>query len=176
MAEVKEKEVGISSPWMTYYKKLVALFGDDPELEVSWKEEGAEKSVIIASTNTFKIMALEKLLDPKITFGNITLTVKCLVKDGSEDSASAIFRTAFAGNPHISEVIDQKTMGCIEQTFVLFKPEVIQFFNDDITDYYGNWNGLAEDLMRDVIKQEFVNVNIGTSRISQGFKVEAFSE
>ena len=175
MENIKEEALGISSPWMTYYKKLVALFGDDPELEVSWKEEGEEKSVIIASTNTFKIMALEKLLDPKITFGNIILTIKCLVKDGSEESVSAIFKTAFAGNPHISKVIDQETMGCIEQTFVLFKPEVIQFFNDDITDYHGNWNGLSEDIMRDVINAN-LRVNIGTDKVKQGFKAEAFSE
>lgn len=174
MENTKEQNVAISSPWMTYYKKLVALFNDDPELEVKWNED--EKSVIIESTNTFKIMALEKLLDPTVAFGNVTITVKCRVKDGSEDSVSAIFKTAFTGNPHISEVIDQETMGCIEQTFVLFKPEVIQFFNDDLTDYHGNWNGLSEDIMRDVINKD-IRVNIGTAIIKKGFKeVEAVSE
>lgn len=173
MENTKEQNVGISSPWMTYYKKLVALFFDDPELEVKWNED--EKSIIIESTNTFKIMALEKLLEPTVTYGNVTITVKCLVKDGSEESVASIFRTAFAGNPHISEVIEQETMGCIDQTFVLFKPEVIQFFNDDLTDYHGNWNGLSEDIMRDVINKN-LRVNIGTDRIRQGFKVEAFSE
>lgn len=158
MENTKEQNVDISSPWMTYYKKLVALFNDDPELEVKWNED--EKSVIIESTNTFKILALEKLLDPSITFGNVTITVKCLVKNGSEDSAAAIFKTAFAGNPHFSKVIET-TITAIDETFVLFKPEVIQFFNDDITDYYGNWNGLAEDITRDVIKKDF-RVNIGT--------------
>lgn len=173
MENIKEENVAISSPWMTYYKKLVALFSDDPELEVKWNED--EKSIVIESTNTFKIMALEKLLDPTVTFGNVTITVKCLVKDGSEESVAAIFRTAFAGNPHISEVIEEETMGCIEQTFVLFKPEVIQFFNDDLTDFHGNWNGLSEDIMRDVINKN-LRVNIGTDKIKQGFKVEAFSE
>lgn len=174
MENTKEQNVGISSPWMTYYKKLVALFFDDPELEVKWNED--EKSIIIESTNTFKIMALEKLLEPTVTYGNVTITVKCLVKDGSEESVASIFRTAFAGNPHISEVIEQETMGCIDQTFVLFKPEVIQFFNDDLTDYYGNWNGLSEDIMRDVINKN-LRVNIGTDKIKQkGFKAEAFSE
>lgn len=174
MENTKEQNVGISSPWMTYYKKLVALFFDDPELEVKWIED--EKNIIIESTNTFKIMALEKLLAPVVTFGNVTITVKCLVKDGSEESVAAIFRTAFAGNPHISEVIEQETMGCIDQTFVLFKPEVIQFFNDDITDYHGNWNGLSEDIMREVINKN-LRVNIGTDIIKQkGFKVEAVSE
>lgn len=158
MENTKEQNVAISSPWMTYYKKLVALFNDDPDLEVSWNED--EKSVIIESTNTFKIMALEKLLDTTVTFGNITITVKCLVKNGSEDSAATLFKTAFSGNPHFSKVIET-TVAAIDETFVLFKPEVIQFFNDDLTDYYGNWNGLAEDITRDVIKKDF-RVNIGT--------------
>jgi len=161
MENTKEKEVGISSPWMTYYKKLVALFNDDPDLEVLWDDD--TKTVTIESINTFKIMALEKLLDPTVTFGNVTITVKCLVKNGSEDTAATLFRTAFAGNPHFSKVVET-TITAIDETFVLFKPEVIQFFNDDLTDYYGNWNGLAEDITRDVIKKDF-RVNIGTESV-----------
>ena len=163
MENTTEKTVALSSPWMTYYNKLVALFNDDPELNVLWKEE--EKTIIIESINTFKIMALEKLLAPTVAFGNVTVTVKCLVKDGAEESLSAVFKTAFAGNPHFSKVIDA-TVVAVEETFVLFKPEVIQFFNDDTSDYYSNWNGLSEDIMRDVIKKD-IRVNIGTDKIGE---------
>ena len=161
MENTKEKEVALSSPWMTYYKKLVALFGDDPELDVLWDDD--TKTVTIESVNTFKIMALEKLLNPTVVFGNITVTVKCLVKNGAEESLSAVFKTAFAGNPHFSQVIDAKVVA-MNETFVLFQPEVIQFFNDDTTDYYSNWNGLSEDIMRDIIKKD-IRVNIGTEKI-----------
>jgi hypothetical protein len=163
--EVTTENVALSSPWMTYYKKLVALFGDDPELNVLWNDD--TKSITIESTNTFKIMALEKLLNPVVTFGNITVTVSCRVKDGAEESLSAIFKTAFAGNPHFKGIIEKKVVA-MDETFVLFKNEVIQFFNDDTTDYYGNWNGLSEDIMRDIIKKD-IRVNIGTAKPLNSF-------
>ena len=48
--------------------------------------------------------------------------------------------------------------------------------DDDLTDYHGNWNGLSEDIMREVINKN-LRVNIGTDMIKQkGFKVEAVSK
>ena len=33
---------------------------------------------------------------------------------------------------------------------VCFKPQVVQFFDDDISDFNGNWSGLAQDIAREV--------------------------
>jgi len=156
--ENKETKVGLSSPWITYYRKLNALFGADPDLEVNYNDE--KKTISIESTNTFKLMALEKILKPTVTFGNITVTVECLVKNGEEPSTAALFRTAFSGNPHFSDVIDKKVIA-VDETFLLFKKEVIQFFNDDTSDYFSNWNGLAEDILRSAMNDD-IRVNIGT--------------
>lgn len=156
-----ETKVGLSSPWITYYRKINALFGVDPDLDVKYNDDTDDtKTISIESTNTFKIMALEKLLKPSVTFGNITVSVKCLVKNDEKEAVSALFKTAFSGNPHLSDIIDKKVIA-VDETFVLFKKEVIQFFNDDCTDYFSNWNGLAEDILRTVMN-EGILVNIGT--------------
>lgn len=44
----------------------------------------------------------------------------------------------------------------ITHGFVRFQPEVIQFFQNDISDYNGNWSGLAQDIAKEV----FVNQNV----------------
>lgn len=159
MAETVEKtNVELSPPWITAYKKLETLFGVDPEIDVKYDDD--TKTVILESINTYKIAALEKIMIPTMAFGNITLTIKCLVKDGAEENISALFKTAFAGNPHFSQVIDAQTPYG-EQPYVLFKKEVLQFYNDDTSDYYGNWNGLSEDILREVVNEN-IRVNIGT--------------
>ena len=162
MAETVETkqtgEVSLSSPWITAYKKLNALFDVDPDIDVLYDDE--KKTITLESTNTFKMMALEKILVPELKFGNITVKIECLVKNGADENISALFKTAFNGNPHFSQVIDAQTPYG-EQSYVLFKKEVLQFFNDDTSDYYGNWNGLSEDILREVVNEN-IRVNIGT--------------
>ena len=158
MAEETEKQVSLSPPWITKVNELKALFGVDPDIDVVYNDEA--KEVIIESVNTFKIMALQKILVPSVTFGNVTLTIKCLVKDNAEDDVASLIKTAFADNPHFSQVITAPTPYG-EQVYALFKKEVIQFYNDDTSDYYGNWNGLSEDILRGVVNEN-IRVNIGT--------------
>ena len=52
--------------------------------------------------------------------------------------------------------------------FVLFKPEVIQFLDDDTSDYYGNWNGLAEDIAREIFVEGYRGVNFCTEVKQKG--------
>lgn len=158
MTEETEKKVSLSPPWITKTEELRALFGADPDIDVEYNDEA--KEVIIESVNTFKIMALQKILVPSVTFGDVTLTIKCLVKDGSEGDVESLIKTAFTGNPHFSQVITAPTPYG-EQVYALFKKEVIQFYNDDTSDYYGNWNGLSEDILRNVLNEN-IRVNIGT--------------
>jgi len=158
------KTVALSSPWMTCYKKLNALFGADPELEVEYTDE--TKTVTISSVNSYKLQALEKILKPSIVFGNITLTIKCKVKNPGTESITTLFKIAFAGNPHLSAIKERSLLGAVEETYVLFNPEVVQFFNDDTTDYYGNYNGLCEDILRDVLKAGIL-VNISTDKVTE---------
>lgn len=157
-SETTTKKTGISAPWVTKAKEIITLFAKDTDLDVTFKEE--TNTVIIESTNTYKIMALEKILKKEFTFGNVTLKVECLVKNEKE-SMAALFKTAFAGNPHISQIQEVTTPMSPSETYVVFKKEVLQFFNDDISDFYGNWNGLAEDIIRDLVNEN-VRANFST--------------
>ena len=158
-SEVKTNKIAISSPWITAVKKINALFAGDSDLDVIYDDD--TKTIRIESINSYKITALQRILKPTLVFGNITLNIKCLVKDGNDTSVTSDFKTAFAGNPHIVDVIETPTPMSDAETYVIFKKEVLQFFNDDISDYYGNWNGLSEDIMRDLCNEK-VRANFGT--------------
>ena len=161
MAEtVANEAVGLSSPWATCAKKIMAMFKDDEEITVKFDE--TNYIVYIESVNTYKIDALMKLFKPSITFGNVTLKIEPKVINGDARKTLATrLKTAFSGNPIVSQIIEAPNPFGDEELYLLFKKEVIQFPNDDTSDYYGNFNGLAEDFARELFKND-VAVNIGT--------------
>ena len=50
--------------------------------------------------------------------------------------------------------------------FVCFKPQVVQFFDDDISDFNGNWSGLAQDIAREVFGDEMRGVHFCTAAVN----------
>ena len=145
--------VGLQSPWVTTYNKINALFERDSDLTIS-PLSGGEDGVYtfsISSPNATKLNAIEKILANNYVYGNVTLNIKFVVEDsGKEGITVADFKNAFTGNNIVSKIETVPNPVGISQTFVMFGREVIQFYNDDISDRYGNFNGLAEDIAREL--------------------------
>ena len=147
----------IQAPWWTYYNKVKALLGNDTDLSIGQLSESGEKiySFNVDSTNTDKIIALQKIFKTVIPMGNITLKINFnVINDGTPEMSytkitAEDFRTAFNENPIVDEV-NEVSLFDTNFIFVIFKKKIIQFYNDDITDYWGNYNGLAEDIAREV--------------------------
>ena len=49
---------------------------------------------------------------------------------------------------------------------VRFKPRVVQFFDDDISDFNGNWSGLAQDIAREVFGDGLRSVHFCTAAVN----------
>ena len=49
--------------------------------------------------------------------------------------------------------------------FVCFKPQVVQFF--DISDFNGNWSGLAQDIAREIFGDEMRGVHFCTAAVGE---------
>ena len=74
----EQKNVGLSAPWVTYFKMVYNLLSVDPELRLpkTLKDEGNGKySFYVESGNATKIIALSKILCSEIKMGNITLSI-----------------------------------------------------------------------------------------------------
>jgi hypothetical protein len=147
-AATEEKKAGLSAPWWTTYKKIKAIFEKDPEIEVSDLVEGenGQNFVTLTSANKAKLEAIASLVKDEFKYGNVTLTVQYYYS-GSEEVDLSTFDTAFKGNPIYVRSYDAG-MGFF---YAIFAKEIIQFYNDDLTDAYGNYNAVAADVVSDIL-------------------------
>ena len=68
-----------------------------------------------------------------------------------DPSVESVFADAFAGNPAVYSIETRRLLAG-EATYVVFKPEVVQFFNDDFSDIDGKKSTLYQDIAKDVFK------------------------
>ena len=142
--------VNLSAPWMTFYKKVNALFKNDLEVFVLYDDEAKEIKLFV--DNPDKADALAQLIPVTHEFGNVTLKVTVVppnkVRYG--EPAEASFETALAGNGAFSYAVTVGGVLPFDITYVVFKKEVVQFFNDDLSDIHGNCTTLYQNIAEDV--------------------------
>lgn len=160
------KNVNLSTPWHIYRNKLAALFELDDDVTVSpVSSKGEAMEVAVSVKNHAKAEALGQLLKPSVTFGNITLDV-IVSDDSGEMTPDQIVRSAFAYNGLVNRIETFTDAAGAEHLYVVFDPDVIQFFADDLSDYRGNYNGLAEDVARELFDAD-VSVNFCTADLRE---------
>lgn len=138
----------LSPPWITHYRKIEALFEQDPEIKISYNEEKNELKLFVE--DAAKAAALQKLLPPIKHFGNVDFKIN-IVPANKLTSASSLLCTAFAGNPVLKDIIDtQSVLGNF--TYAVFDKKVVQFFDDRLDDVNGNYTTLYQDIAKDVLE------------------------
>ena len=141
----------LSPPWYTYQRELAALFEGDTDIEIGQiyeLEDHIELWIIVH--NEKKYRALLNLLPTYPDFGNVKVKNVIKFKDEKAQDVYADVKDLFEGNPNVSEIKEITDFAAAKHLFVEFKPEVIQFYNDDTSSPYGFWNGLAQDIALDV--------------------------
>ena len=138
-----------SSPWVSYVHKLQALFGPDPEITVRYDEDRG--AVYLKVHGYDKAKALEHLLPAVVTFGIVSIDV-IIVPDNNEPDIVELYRKALDGNPLFSKVISLKPEGSSNAfNYVMFKKEVVQFWDDNLSDPHGNITTLAQNIAGEVL-------------------------
>ena len=128
----------LSPPWSIFYDEVREMFKGDPDVRVIMDE--ATYTVHVFVNDPAKSAAIATILEQERKFGRVTLKVQVPPPDKKFairfDSAVDVYQTALKGNPHLSYI---KPKGSIFDTsfYVVFKNEVIQYFNDDISDVNG---------------------------------------
>lgn len=161
----------IQAPWVTYNNKIKALFAYDDDIVVSniYHEEDGPYTMKITVYNTDKFIALQNLLEKEVKFGNVALHINVIQDSHLKDTSDpvALFTTLFGDNMLIKDIrIDTDFTGT-EHCFARFQPEVIQFFNDDTSDYNGNWSGLAQDIAKEVFANAPAGIHFCTASIRE---------
>lgn len=167
-------EVGnerLSPPWYIYYQKLCSLFKEDGQVTIGELEKKPDDLYIaeITVSDKEKQAALQQIIVQDIEIGRtkvkFTFTDPLDVSQADGDVPLETFIAAFQGNPILVKTATVHPPTGATVHYVVFKKEVIQFFADDITDYYGNYNGLAANIAKEVFVP--TTVNFGTANGSE---------
>lgn len=143
MVIITTQKANLSAPWFTYVKEVEALFERDPDIGVRFYEEHMELYLYVADND--KANALAWLLPAEKEFGNVVLKITIVnSKEGEEDTVTIIKRL-FHNNEAVS-FVETLPRGA----YVVFKKDVVQFFNDQTDDINGKKNTLYQDIAKDV--------------------------
>lgn len=156
--------LGLTSPWVTFYHEIEAFFKKDPEVRVIYDED--ENVINLYVDNAAKASALTELLPTEKTFGAITIKVNVIPANRINvftlteykanmvnQSLNDLYFAALNGNERFKEIIPVIGVFNNPITYILFKKEVVQYFNDSL----GDFNGVCSTLMQNIAKDIFEN-------------------
>ena len=152
----------LSPPWITYVNEITALFGNDPDIHITYYNENPQVKLFV--DNDEKATALAFLLPETKEIGNITLKITIIPAnnfvnevDFGSLSNKQIFDIAFNNNPVYA--YSKEVVGFFSNilTYIIFKNRVVQFFNDNLNDIHGLISTLYENLAREVFEDANLN-------------------
>ncbi|ULL13058.1 hypothetical protein DVH26_00345 [Paenibacillus sp. H1-7] len=159
----KQARVALSPPEATYYNEIKYSVGNDPLVRVAplCTTENGSFIITLRVRGLQKAQALATLLVLNKTFGSTRVKVKVKTFQGrvAEPIRAALkpreiarlYRTAFRTNRLFNFAATRAVFG-ITYVYPVFKAKVIQFYNDDLSDFYGNYNNAAAFAFRDVLR------------------------
>ena len=143
-----------SAPWVTYYREVDALFEKDEEVFVVLDEENVELKIYV--NNQSKASAIQYLMPTEKEFGNVILKIEVIPANGmkirnvDETNILDIVCDAFRENDAVYMVTGVRSM--FDLIYVIFRKEVVQYFDDNLGDINGNCSTLYEVIARDVFR------------------------
>lgn len=167
----------LEAPWYTYRKKLNALFELDEQIDVGEvyqpEYDEADYAIDIAVKDHKKFIALDRALPSEVVFGMINLRINLLDEENAYgDPAIELFKTIFEGNRIVKDIKTFVDNVGVSHAYVRFQPEIVQFFDDDLGDYNGNWTGLAQDIAKEVFVGTSWEINFCTADLRENCSTE----
>ena len=139
----------LSPPWITFMNEIKALFVEDPDIKIQYSEDDYTMKLFV--DNTDKAEALSKMIPAEKDFGNVKMKIEIVPANKDDMTYADLLKKAFAGNPVVKDVVSVDTpFGKV--TYVVFEKKVVQFFNDQMDDLYGNKSTLYQECARDVFE------------------------
>ena len=140
--------VNMVSPWVDFYRQIEAMFNDDPEITVKYDNDEEKIKIYVDGSNS-KITALSKILPEEKVFGNVTIKIEIIPSNVSFKSDIELIQAAFKGNPNL---VSAQTIGTVfgDINYVVFKNQVVQYYNDDMGDINGQKSTLYQDIAKNI--------------------------
>lgn len=145
----------LSAPWTIFYRQIQAMFKNDDQVHVIYDEATPEIKVYVEDGE--KADAIAQILLPEKTFGNVTVKVAVVPANGvaalrrpTKMDIDELFITAFEGNPALSFT---RVLPCVfsnNMYYIVFQNRVVQFYTDDLGDYYGQCSTLYQEIAKEI--------------------------
>lgn len=148
MIENNKIGFGLFSPWDIFVKQLKELFKDDHDITVLFTEEEPYIIDLLVDSED-KYNALTQLIPPEKEFGNVKVQIR-VVPSNKEKTDVDLFVVLFKDNPVLRGIVPRTLPSSDEINYLMFKPEVAQYYADNLRDPYGNNNELYADIAREV--------------------------
>jgi hypothetical protein len=155
----------LNPPWLTLYEQVVHSIGADSRFDVRPLQDLDPTYRIDVHVRVPVAEDLAMLLKPRHEFGNVTVLVRVFNVAGAlvppatpagDDQLLAACRRVFRRNPYYAETIHNPDAPPWQgRVVVVFKRAVIQYYNDDLSDYYGNANEVARDVFGQVLQTKW---------------------
>lgn len=145
-------KVNLSAPWIIYYREIEAMFRGDPGVRVIFDEDALTVKLYVDDSG--KAYALDELIPPSKKFGRTVLKIGIIPANDSftaVDKAS-LLDAALQGNSALSFIRTISGIMTNPLTYVVFKKDVVQYWTDDLGDYFGVHSTLFQDIAKDVFE------------------------
>lgn len=151
-------KLNLSAPWDEYYEEIKCFFGEDELTHVVYDREKYIINIYVEDGE--KATALDQLLIEEIHFGDITLSIDVIPanEDGFSDKefkGAELFDTALNSNCNYAFARTVQLLFNNPLTYVVFSPEIAQYYTDDL----GDWNGFRTTLYQEIAKDIFVELD-----------------
>ncbi|WP_257152001.1 hypothetical protein [Bacillus toyonensis] len=157
---------------MTHFNELRNSIGVDPTVTVGpLIPVGGNYIILVHALSNEKARALATLLKSSLQFRNVSVTV--IVTNNENEIVNPfpcpldafeiahLFQVALENNPYFEQVVVQPQFpGGVNVVFPVFKAEVIQFFNDDISNLCQTFTGVAANVFHDVMQDDVCDIPI----------------
>ena len=151
-------DVNLSPPWVTYANEVNAMFRDEFDVNVRTSDDGYTINLYVKKAD--KAAALTKLLKPTVKFGNITVKV-IVIPANKEDTTDVdsmkvvdLYKTALKDNMAFEEIIERAEGLPFAMNYVVFRNQVVQFYNEDLSDHLGMCSTLYQTIADDIFNRD----------------------
>lgn len=142
----------LTPPWVNYYYELNAMFGEDDDIKIVYDED--ENIINLYVNRDTKAEALAELLPDEKEFGNVTLKINIIPANSPSNyrfcSCKGLFEKAFIGNPAFVYTKTIEGIFTNPITYVVFANEVVQYYNDNLSDINGMRSTLYQEIAKDL--------------------------
>ena len=150
-------KLNLSAPWVTYYRETEELFRNDPTIRVLFDDEEPELKLYVNDEDKYE--ALTFLMPEKMEFASVTMPINIIPANlpdtmPKEKTPAEHMMALFFDNEALVDIAVVRGIFANDLVYVIFKKEVVQYFNDNLGDYNGVCSTLYQDIAKNVLKPQ----------------------